>query len=34
MRMSINEKIKAINNNIKQNKPQYNIDRQTAKVSV
>ena len=32
--MSINEKIKAINNKIKKNKVQYNLDRQTAKISV
>ena len=31
--MSINEKIKAINNKYEQNKSQYNLDRQTAKVS-
>ena len=31
--MSISEKIKAINNTIKQNKAQYNLDRQTAKIS-
>ena len=31
--MSINEKIKAINNKIDQNKAQYNLDRQTAKIS-
>ena len=29
--MSISEKIKAINNKIKQNKSQYNLDTQTAK---
>ena len=29
--MSINEKIKAINNKIKKNKAQYNLDRHTAK---
>ena len=32
--MSINEKIKAINNKINQNKAQYNLDRQTAKISI
>ena len=32
--MSINEKIKAINNKIEQNKAQYNLDRQTAKISI
>ena len=32
--MSVNEKIKAINNKIKQNKAQYNLDRQTSKISV
>ena len=32
--MSINEKIKAINNKIDQNKAQYNLDRQTAKISI
>ena len=31
--MSIIEKIKTINNKIKQNKAQYNLDRQTAKIS-
>ena len=31
--MSITEKIKAINNKIEQNKAQYNLDRQTAKIS-
>ena len=31
--MSINEEIKAINNKYEQNKSQYNLDRQTAKVS-
>ena len=31
--MSISEKIKAINNKIEQNKPQYDLDRQTAKIS-
>ena len=31
--MSISEKIKAINNKTKQNKGQYNLDRQTAKIS-
>ena len=32
--MSISEKIKAINKNIGQNKAQYDLDRQTAKISV
>ena len=32
--MSISEKIKAINNKIEQNKAQYNLDRQTADISV
>ena len=31
--MSISDKIKAINNKIKQNKSQYNFDRETAKIS-
>ena len=31
--MSINEKIKDINNKIEQNKTQYDLDRQTAKIS-
>ena len=31
--MSISEKIKAINNKIEQNKAEYNLDRQTAKIS-
>ena len=31
--MSINAKIKAIKNKIKQNKAQCNLDRQTAKIS-
>ena len=31
--MSISEKIKAINKKIEQNKVQYNLDRQTAKIS-
>ena len=31
--MSISEKIKTINNKIEQNKAQYNLDRQTAKIS-
>ena len=33
IKMSINEKNKAINNKIKQNKAQYNLDRKTAKIS-
>ena len=32
-KISINEKIKTINNKIEQNKAQYNLDRQTAKIS-
>ena len=32
-KMSISEKIKAINNKIEQNKAQYNLKRQTAKIS-
>ena len=32
--MSISEKIKAIDNEIEQNKAQYNLDRETAKISV
>ena len=31
--MNISEKIKAINNKIKQNKAQYGLDRQAAKIS-
>ena len=31
--MNISEKIKAINNKIEQNKIQYNLDRQTLKIS-
>ena len=31
--MSISEKMKAINKKIKQNKAQYDLDRQTAKIS-
>ena len=31
--MSISQKIKAINNKMKQNKAQYDLDRQTAKIS-
>ena len=30
--MSISEKLKAINNNIEQNKAQYSLDTQTAKI--
>ena len=33
MKMSISEKIKAINNKVGQNKAQYDIDRETAKIS-
>ena len=32
--MSISEKIKAINNQTKQNKDQYNLDRETGKIYV
>ena len=32
-KMSISEKIKGINKKIKQNKAQYNLDRQTAVIS-
>ena len=31
--MSISDKIKTINNKIEQNKVQYNLDRETAKIS-
>ena len=31
--MSISEKIKAVNSKVEQNKAQYNLDRQTAKIS-
>ena len=31
--MSISDKIKTTNNKIEQNKAQYNLDRQTAKIS-
>ena len=31
--MRISEKIKTIDNKIEQNKAQYNLDRQTAKIS-
>ena len=31
--MSISEKIKAINNKKEQNETQYNLDKQTAKIS-
>ena len=31
--MSISEKIKAVNNKFEQYKAQYNLDRQTAKIS-
>ena len=31
--MSVSEKSKAINNKIEQNKAQYNLDKQTAKIS-
>ena len=32
--MSISEKVKVINNKIDQNKAQYDLDRQIAKISV
>ena len=32
-KMSIGEKMKAINNKIKQSKAQYHLDRQTANIS-
>ena len=32
--MTVTEKIKAINNKIKQTKAQYNLDRQTTKILV
>ena len=32
-KMSVSDKIKTINNEIEQNKAQYNLDRQTAKIS-
>ena len=32
-KISISEKIKAINNKIEENKVRYNLDRQTAKIS-
>ena len=32
--MAISEKIKTINNKMKQNKAQYDLDRQTAKIFV
>ena len=31
--MSISDKINAVNNKIEQNKAQYNLDKQTAKIS-
>ena len=31
--MNISQKFKAINNKVKQNKAQYNLDRQTASIS-
>ena len=34
MKISISDKIKAINNKIELNKAQYDLDRQTAKVSL
>ena len=33
MKMSISEKINAINNKIEQNKTQFDLDRQTTKIS-
>ena len=32
--MSVSEKIKTINSKMEQSKAQYNLDRQTAKISV
>ena len=32
--MTVSDKIKKINNTIEQNKAQYNLDKQTAKISV
>ena len=32
-KITITEKIKTVNNKIKENKAQYNLDRQTAKIS-
>ena len=34
MKMTVSKKIKTIDNKIEQNKAQYNLDRQTAKISV
>ena len=31
--MNLSEKIKAVNNKIEKNKAQYDLDRQTAKIS-
>ena len=33
MKMSISEKLKGINNKIKQNKAQHDLDKQTTKIS-
>ena len=33
MKMTNSEKIKTINNKIKRNKTQYNLDRETAKIA-
>ena len=33
MKVTVNEKIETIDNKIKQNKAEYNLDRQTAKIS-
>ena len=33
IKISISEKIRVINNKIEQNKTEYNLDRQTAKIS-
>ena len=34
MNIPVSKKIKTIDNKIEQNKAQYNLDRQTAKISV
>ena len=34
MKMSISEKIKAIDNKMEQNKAQYDLNRETARISV
>ena len=33
MKMTVSEKVKTINNKIEQNKAQYDLDRQTTKIS-